>query len=238
MLICAAGDIHGAMDRLYHDVLALEAALGMRFDYMLHVGDFGIWPIRTGLIRRRAIMMGWATYRVARREPEAPRSTLFIKGNHEDFVWLDAHEDREVLPGLTYLRNGCTVDIQDRGVGAIRVGASAVATDRLITDDAPTGFKAPPSDTTLQTRSNSLRGLRAWTSCSRMTRRPACASSGIVAALVTSAKRLAWIRYLHGSGRASVSLAIITPESTQKFPVFAVLGSTKLRCPEIWSRSI
>ncbi|MGA7825754.1 MAG: hypothetical protein WCA14_16330 [Steroidobacteraceae bacterium] len=235
MLICAAGDIHGAMDRLYHDVLAFEAALGMRFDYMLHVGDFGIWPNPNRIDKATRHHDGVGDFPVWLGENrEAPRSTLFIKGNHEDFVWLDAHEDREVLPGLTYLRNGCTVDIQDRGVGAIRVGASAVATDRLITDDAPTGFKAPPSDTTLQTRSNSLRGLRAWTSCSRMTRRPACASSGIVAALVTSAKRLAWIRYLHGSGRASVSLAIITPESTQKFPVFAVLGSTKLRCPEIW----
>jgi hypothetical protein len=38
------GDIHGAMDRLYDDVLAFEEALGVRFDYVLHVGDFGIWP--------------------------------------------------------------------------------------------------------------------------------------------------------------------------------------------------
>jgi len=28
MFICAAGDIHGAMDRLYDDVLAFEASLG------------------------------------------------------------------------------------------------------------------------------------------------------------------------------------------------------------------
>ena len=41
MLICAAGDIHGAMDRLYQDVFAFEASLGIRFDYILHVGDFG-----------------------------------------------------------------------------------------------------------------------------------------------------------------------------------------------------
>jgi len=27
MFICAAGDIHGAMDRLYDDVLAFEASL-------------------------------------------------------------------------------------------------------------------------------------------------------------------------------------------------------------------
>jgi hypothetical protein len=31
---------------------------------------------------------------------------LFIKGNHEDFVWLDAQPSSEVLPGLHYLRNG------------------------------------------------------------------------------------------------------------------------------------
>jgi len=44
MFICAAGDIHGAMNRLYDDILAFESALGVRFDYVLHVGDFGVWP--------------------------------------------------------------------------------------------------------------------------------------------------------------------------------------------------
>jgi len=32
MLICAAGDIHGAMNRLFEDVLAFEAALGVCFE--------------------------------------------------------------------------------------------------------------------------------------------------------------------------------------------------------------
>jgi hypothetical protein len=44
MFICAAGDIHGALDRLYEDVFAFETLLGIRFDLVLHVGDFGIWP--------------------------------------------------------------------------------------------------------------------------------------------------------------------------------------------------
>jgi hypothetical protein len=35
MIICVAGDIHGAMDRLYQDVLAFEASPGIRFDYLL-----------------------------------------------------------------------------------------------------------------------------------------------------------------------------------------------------------
>jgi hypothetical protein len=38
MIICAAGDIHGALDRLFEDVL------GVRFEWVLHVGDFGVWP--------------------------------------------------------------------------------------------------------------------------------------------------------------------------------------------------
>ena len=44
MIVCAAGDIHGALDRFYGDVLAFEVALGVRFAHVLHVGDFGIWP--------------------------------------------------------------------------------------------------------------------------------------------------------------------------------------------------
>jgi hypothetical protein len=48
----AAGDIHGAMDRLYEDVLAYESAFGVRFEWVLHVGDFGVWPDRTASTRR------------------------------------------------------------------------------------------------------------------------------------------------------------------------------------------
>jgi hypothetical protein len=44
MYICAAGDIHGAMNKLYDEVQDFEASLGIRFDFVLHVGDFGIWP--------------------------------------------------------------------------------------------------------------------------------------------------------------------------------------------------
>ena len=36
MLLCAAGDIHGAIDRMYDDVLAFENTLGKRFGWVLH----------------------------------------------------------------------------------------------------------------------------------------------------------------------------------------------------------
>jgi len=51
----------------------------------------------------------------------APRKTVFIKGNHEDFVWLDAQRDPELLPGLFYLRNGRTMDLAE-GRETVRVG--------------------------------------------------------------------------------------------------------------------
>jgi Calcineurin-like phosphoesterase len=124
MLICAAGDIHGAMDRLYQDVLVFEASLGICFDYVLHVGDFGVWPDPSRVDKATRRHDGAGDFPVWLGENRrAPRPTVFIKGNHEDFVWLDSRPAAEVLPGLSYLRNGCTVDIRDEDAGVIRVGA-------------------------------------------------------------------------------------------------------------------
>ena len=52
----------------------------------------------------------------------APRPTLFIKGNHEDFDWLDTPPAFPVLPGLFRLHNGHTMELGTTGSEAIRVG--------------------------------------------------------------------------------------------------------------------
>lgn len=124
MLICAAGDIHGAIDRLYVDVLELEARLGARFDWVLHVGDFGVWPDPSRVDKATAKHDGagdFAAWLSERRE--APRKTLFIKGNHEDFEWLEEQRGvvPEVLPGLHYLPNGRKMEISN-GRESVRVG--------------------------------------------------------------------------------------------------------------------
>ncbi len=94
MLICAAGDIHGSMDHLYQDVFAFEAALGVRFDYVLHVGDFGIWPDPGRIDKATRHHDGVGDFPAWLGESRrAPRPTLFIKGNHEDFVWLDGRHN-------------------------------------------------------------------------------------------------------------------------------------------------
>jgi hypothetical protein len=41
-----------------------------------------------------------------------PRRTIFIKWNHEDFVWMDDQPDAEVLPGLFYLKNGRRMTVE------------------------------------------------------------------------------------------------------------------------------
>jgi predicted phosphodiesterase len=123
MLICAVGDIHGLMDRMYADVLAFEEHLGRRFDWVLHVGDFGIWP-DPGRVDRATRKHGeagdFADWLHARRP--APRRTVFIKGNHEDFDWLESQASNEILPNLFYLPNGWTMDLVDEASGIVRVG--------------------------------------------------------------------------------------------------------------------
>lgn len=106
-LYCAAGDIHGALDRLYADVLAFEAALGETFAHVLHVGDFGIWPDPERVDRATRAHDGPGDFpRWFAERARVPRPTLFIAGNHEDFEFLAALRSDEVLPGLRYLRSG------------------------------------------------------------------------------------------------------------------------------------
>jgi hypothetical protein len=101
MILCAAGDIHGGLDRMYGQLLAFEVALGVRTPWLLHVGDFGIWPDPNrvdGATKRHDGAGDFPVWFAERRA--APRRTVFIKGNHEDFVWLDGQPSTEVLPGM------------------------------------------------------------------------------------------------------------------------------------------
>jgi Icc-related predicted phosphoesterase len=123
MYICAAGDIHGALNKLYDEVLDFEASLGIRFDFVLHVGDFGIWPDPTKIDKGTRNHDGAGDFSAwLEGKRVAPRRTVFIKGNHEDFQWLDAQPAAEVLPNLTYLPNGETIDLTVDGAGSIRIG--------------------------------------------------------------------------------------------------------------------
>jgi hypothetical protein len=99
VLICAAGDIHGAINRFYDDVLAFEMCLGGTFEWVLHVGDFGIWPDPERIDRAARCHDGAGDFSEWLRAGRGvPRQTIFIKGNHEDFAWLESqmHTDAEL----------------------------------------------------------------------------------------------------------------------------------------------
>jgi hypothetical protein len=120
MIFCAAGDIHGALDRLYEDVQAFERSLAVRFAWVLHVGDFGVWPDPERIDKATRKHDGAGDFvRWLGESKRAPRPTAFIKGNHEDFDWLDAQQT-EILPGLFHVRNAGKFDIDDDGA-TIRV---------------------------------------------------------------------------------------------------------------------
>ena len=120
MIVCAAGDIHGAINRIYEDILAFEAALGATFAWVLQVGDFGIWPDPDRIDRATRNHEGVGDFPEWLAAGRAvPRPTVFVKGNHEDFAWLDNLRGGEALPGLHHLRNGGTIGLPP---STLRVG--------------------------------------------------------------------------------------------------------------------
>ena len=112
MIFCVAGDAHGRLDLMYSDIFAFEVKLRVRFDAVLHVGDFGIWPNAAALDRATREHDGAGDFpEWIEGKRSAPRPTYFIKGNHEDFEWLEQQSGPKILPNLTYLRSGQTFDI-------------------------------------------------------------------------------------------------------------------------------
>lgn len=80
MSLCGGGDIHGRLDDMHGGVLACMATLGVRFAFVLHVGDFGVWPDPAridGATKRNDGAGDFAAWLAKRRA--APRQTVFIK---------------------------------------------------------------------------------------------------------------------------------------------------------------
>jgi predicted phosphodiesterase len=121
MILCVSGDIHGALERMYADVADFERSLKVRFEALLHVGDFGVWPDPEKIDRATRDHEGAGDFhRWLAEGRSVPVPTWFIKGNHEDFDWIDSRNTTELLPGFHYIPNGRAVDLS-KGKGAIRV---------------------------------------------------------------------------------------------------------------------
>lgn len=116
MLVCAAGDVHGKLDLLFACIEQMEEEVGRRVDLVVQVGDLGVWPdprrIDGATLRHGGPgdFPEWHRYGKA-----APRPTIFVPGNHEDFDFLLSRGGGEILPGLYFLPWGKTTRFEANG---------------------------------------------------------------------------------------------------------------------------
>lgn len=109
MLICVAGDVHGELMRFYDNVKSFSNEFQFKFDWVIQLGDFGVWPEvkkMDAASRRHGDMGAFSVWLKAKKA--VPIRTLMIAGNHDDSEWLDGTVERTILPldNLFYLPNG------------------------------------------------------------------------------------------------------------------------------------
>ncbi len=110
MNICAAGDIHGRIDKFYDCVKKFESELKINFDVILQVGDFGIWidaDYHDGITKFHSGMGDFPRW--YREKKSVPVITYFVNGNNEDFNFLSSVKlsgDLEIIKNLFYIPNG------------------------------------------------------------------------------------------------------------------------------------
>lgn len=124
MNIAFVGDTHGRLRKMYRMVDAWEIANNKSIDFIVQVGDFGIWKDDGATARMGKTHRHNSDILDYLELGEVPRPTYFIRGNHEDFTWLfDLHKFNtgkiEIVKDLFYLRNGYTIDIGGINFGCL-----------------------------------------------------------------------------------------------------------------------
>jgi len=116
MIIFTAGEIHGKIRDFYEKVLSVEKTLGKSCDWVLQVGDFGIFPDKNREDRQIRNNNGSDFYSLYKSQKRMPRQTLFVSGKHEDHSWLEIkrlNSEMELLGNLHWLMNGYKTYIGD-----------------------------------------------------------------------------------------------------------------------------
>lgn len=128
MYLAVFGDVHGNLDAVYENVKRWEQQNNSQIQAVLQVGDLGVfqWGGRldkaTDRFAKEDISeLGCADYIIG--EKVASHSTLFVRGNHEDFDFLQAAGAGCIDPEgmIRHLHAGEVVVIRD-GVESVRVG--------------------------------------------------------------------------------------------------------------------
>ncbi len=119
MNIFIAGDIHGELGPLYERVMSLEQRVGVKADWVLQTGNFGVWPDPQRIDRHTRQNNDVDFYKYYLEHKGVPRPTVFVAGKHEDHRWLKesvARSKLTILPDLTFLINGYKTQIANEGL--------------------------------------------------------------------------------------------------------------------------
>lgn len=127
MLIAFFGDTHGHLDLMFSRARDWEERTGHTLDLLFQVGDFGIWPNLESVdpaTAKHATKHGVSPIGDFRAyllgEKVAPKPVYFVRGNHEDQLFLRRHEQIfqaiypdtylnlpiEICPGFFYVPDG------------------------------------------------------------------------------------------------------------------------------------
>lgn len=132
MIAAFFGDCHGNIELLFRRASAWEARTGITLGYLFQVGDFGVWPNADSVdpmsrkhFEKDGLPVGGDYRDYAVGNKVAPRPLYFIRGNHEDQLFLMNHEriqmalypedfwtrTIEVAPNFHYIPDGHVVEV-------------------------------------------------------------------------------------------------------------------------------
>ena len=117
MIVFFFGEIHGRITEFYDKVLNTEKELGLKVDWVLQIGNFGIYPdpsLASYAAKKRGDMKEFANMYL--NGQAVPRNTLFISGPHEDHRHMNLKASRgemELVPNLSWLVNGYSTMLED-----------------------------------------------------------------------------------------------------------------------------
>ena len=114
MKIFVGGAVHGRLADFYRKIEETEQLTGVKADWVLQTGNFGVWPDPKRMDRASRKHVDSDFHEFIGKG--VPRPTVFVPGKHEDHRWLRykaSYGGMEIIRGLHLLLNGYSTVIGD-----------------------------------------------------------------------------------------------------------------------------
>ncbi len=110
MILFFAADSFGQLNNLYRRISDKIQDIGVKPDWVIHLGSFGIWPDPKRIDRAtRLKRLETDFHKYYLTSTPVPYKTLVLPGKHEDHKWLNSMLRRqylELVPNLHHLVSG------------------------------------------------------------------------------------------------------------------------------------